>query len=177
MKAKSLSLLLVLFLGSCCATTGTKGTTTDDGGLGPQPGGDCVININPTGGGYGAAFAIGYQFNGSEGSSDGDTYYITEIGSNDDIITVGLIGGTRQELTKGEFYDVLIKNLTGPTARVINKNNPAEEYEISVGSISSSDYRADGFAAIARPYESGGTDYTIIAIMKDDAGIYFHVDE
>ncbi|MFT5050172.1 MAG: hypothetical protein ACI8QZ_001568 [Chlamydiales bacterium] len=171
----TIAFLLFSTLGACCLPPKAEATSAE-GALGTAPGGDCVITINPSQGGFGASFGMGYQFNGSEGSIGSDTSYIIQITSSQDIIDIGARGGTRVTLTKGETYDIVIKNLEGPKVEVFNQNNPGENYKISVDDHGS-DYKASGFAVITRDLKADGIEYVSVIITKDGKGVRFEVNE
>jgi len=165
----TLAVLLCSALGACCTTPKPDGP-----GFGTAPGGDCVININPALGGFGASFGMGHQFNGNEGTNGPDTIHTIKITSSEYDIKIGTIGGTWATLTKGEVYDIVIKNLQGPKAHVVNSDDDDENYPISVDPHGNK-YKADGFAVIARDNKVGSDEYVSVIITKDGTGVRFEV--
>lgn len=175
----TLALLYLPFALGSCATCKQSGDQSGDqsGEIVTTPGGDCVVSFNPAGNGFGPTFQVGYQFNGNKSTFGGNDYYRIEIGSSSDTIKVGTPGGTQATLTEDETYDIIVQNLAGPMAQVTNQNDAAETYQVSVADIPTGDLVSPGFSVITRPYESGAVEYTRIAILVDNKGVFLYVRE
>ena len=165
MKAYLAILFTTLFLASCtCCEVGPESIGDD---LAPQPGGDCVLNLNPDGNGFGPTFLIAYDLDGSAGTST----HMVKIGSNDESLTVGALSGTRVDLEMGHTYDLIIEDMEGPTVRLVDKTvttNP--DLFPSVTNITGADVKAGTFGVVPRGLESGGVAYSTIAIVAEVSG-------